>query len=182
MSGMVEIDERVTRISEEFFPELCSANHDPRANYCFDDGIKWIADADPESADIIMVDSTDPVGPAKGLFSVEFYLNCLVVLRDDGLLVQQSESPLLHSKTIIKKMHADLQQAGFNYKTTLTFPQPVYPTGWWSCTLAGKNKRVDRFREADATERPFVTQYYNSETHRASLSIPEFMHRELKLG
>jgi spermidine synthase len=177
----VEIDERVTRIAEEYFPDLCQANNDPRAKFFFGDGIQWIADAEPGSADVIIVDSTDPVGPAQGLFSVEFYRNCLIVLREGGLLVQQSESPLLHSKTIIKSIRRNMTGAGFSSVHTLPFPQPVYPTGWWSCTLAGKNKRIDFFREEDAAERPFVTNYYNVDIHKAALAVPEFMRRDLEL-
>ena len=68
----VEIDERVTRLSEQYFPELCEANHDPRAELRFEDGIAWFANAPAASADVVIVDSTDPVGPAEGLFSEPF--------------------------------------------------------------------------------------------------------------
>ncbi len=175
----VEIDERVTRLAEEYFPELCSANADPRANFFFGDGIKWMADADPGSIDVIIVDSTDPVGPAEGLFAVDFYHNCYQALREGGILVQQSESPLLHAETIIKNIHKDMKAADFDHVRTLPFPQPVYPTGWWSCTMAGKKKRVEHFREEDAAERPFVTQYYNEDVHRGALAMPEFLKRAL---
>ena len=59
----VEIDERVTRLSEQFFPELCEANEDARAEFLFGDGIKWMAEAQDGSVDVIIVDSTDPIGP-----------------------------------------------------------------------------------------------------------------------
>lgn len=175
----VEIDERVTRLSEKYFPELCTSNDDPRANFFFGDGIKWMAEAVPESIDVIIIDSTDPVGPAEGLFAVDFYRNCQLALREGGIIVQQSESPLLHADTIIKKIHQDMKAAGLDHVTTLPFPQPVYPTGWWSCTMAGKKKRVDLFREEDAAERPFVTQYYNEDVHRGALAQPEFLKRAL---
>ncbi|OZG74283.1 spermidine synthase [Hahella sp. CCB-MM4] len=177
----VEIDERVTRVSEEYFPNLCTANNDPRANFFFGDGIKWIADAEPESIDVIIVDSTDPVGPAEGLFAVDFYRNCFIALREGGVLVQQTESPLLHTSTIIKNVHKDMREAGFNDTHTLPFPQPVYPTGWWSCTMAGKGKKLDYFREEDVNDKPFVTEYYNSAIHHGALAQPEFMKRELGL-
>ncbi len=177
----VEIDERVTRVSEEYFPDLCTANNDPRANFFFGDGIKWIADAEPESIDVIIVDSTDPVGPAEGLFAVDFYRNCFMALKEGGVLVQQTESPLLHTSSIIKNVHKDMREAGFNDTHTLPFPQPVYPTGWWSCTMAGKGKKLDYFREEDVNEKPFVTEYYNSAIHHGALAQPEFMKRELGL-
>ena len=63
----IDIDERVTRLAEIYFPELCESNDDPRAELKFIDGIKWVKEAAPDSVDMIIVDSTDPVGPAEGL-------------------------------------------------------------------------------------------------------------------
>lgn len=171
----VEIDELVTRLSEKYFPELCTSNNDPRANFFFGDGIKWMRDIEPNSVDVIIVDSTDPVGPAEGLFAVDFYRDCLMALRPGGILVQQSESPLLHADSIIHKVHEDMHKVGFDHTLTLPFPQPVYPTGWWSCTMAGKETPVQYFREEDAAERPFVTRYYNADIHRGALAQPQFM-------
>ena len=72
----IDIDERVTRLAEIYFPELCESNNDPRADLKFIDGIKWVKDAAPNSVDIIIIDSTDPVGPAEGLFGENFYKDC----------------------------------------------------------------------------------------------------------
>lgn len=171
----VDIDERVTRLSEQYFPELCESNDDPRANLFFGDGIQWMRDVEPESIDLIIVDSTDPVGPAEGLFAADFYRDCMIALREGGMVVQQSESPLLHADSIIRRAREDMLKAGFGHVMTLPFPQPVYPTGWWSCTMAGKNKPLQYFREEDADERPFVTRYYNKAIHHAALAQPQFM-------
>lgn len=171
----VEIDERVTRMSEKYFPELCESNEDPRANFFFGDGIQWIRDADPGSIDLIIIDSTDPVGPAEGLFALDFYRDCMLALREGGIIVQQSESPLLHADTIIKDIHTDMHKAGLDHVVTLPFPQPVYPTGWWSCTMASKENPLHYFREEDAAERPFVTRYYNEDIHKGALAQPQFM-------
>ncbi len=75
----VEIDERVTRLAEQYFPELCESNKlDPRAQLLFIDGIQWMADCEGRIAlDVIIVDSTDPIGPAEGLFNEAFYQSCL---------------------------------------------------------------------------------------------------------
>jgi len=174
----IDIDERVTRLSEKYFPELCTANTDPRASLMFDDGIKWIQQADPASVDVIIIDSTDPVGPAEGLFSGRFYKDCYQALAENGILVQQSESPLLHMD-IIKDMHTRMRSAGFSHSQTLTFPQCIYPSGWWSCTLAGKHNTLDEIRIDDIQNRPFDTRYYNLEIHQAALALPEFMKKEL---
>jgi len=175
----VEIDERVTRLAEEFFPELCSSNHDARAELLFDDGIQWMKDAAPGSVDVVMIDSTDPIGPAEGLFTEAFYRDCYRALGEQGLLVQQSESALYHMD-IIKPMRAAMQSAGFSGMQTLFFPQPCYPSGWWSATLAGKQPLDNRFREADARNKRFETRYYNADIHRAALAQPEFFSRALE--
>lgn len=171
----IDIDERVTRLAEIYFPELCTSNNDPRAALKFIDGIKWIKDAATNSVDLIIVDSTDPVGPAEGLFNEAFYQGCLAALTENGLLVQQSESPLLHLE-LIKAMRNAMTAAGFKALQTLYFPQCIYPSGWWSATMAGKSA-LQGFREQDAANKPFATEYYNVDIHKGALAQPEFVKR-----
>lgn len=170
----VEIDERVTRLSEKYFPELCASNTDPRAELLFVDGLKWMKNAEPGSVDVVIVDSTDPIGPAEGLFTAEFFSDCYRALGESGLLVQQSESPLLHLDTIIKPLQKAMRDGGFIQIHTLQFPQPCYPSGWWTATMAGK-KDLFNFREVDAMNKPYATKYYNVDIHRAALATPELL-------
>jgi spermidine synthase len=170
----VEIDECVTRLAEKYFPELCESNHDPRARLLFGDGIRYMADVEPESLDLVIVDSTDPVGPAAGLFGADFYASCFRALRAGGILVEQSEGPLVWLD-LIRSMRRAMREVGFSATCTLPFPQPCYPTGWWSCTLARKGGALDAFRESDARDKPFATHYYNADVHRAALAVPEFL-------
>lgn len=167
----VDIDERVTRVSEMFFPELCDANADPRAQLLFEDGIKYVADAAAESFDVIVIDSTDPIGQAARLFSTEFYQGCHRILRSGGVMVAQSESPLRHLP-LIKSMRSNMHAAGFAAVDTLHFPQPCYPTGWWSCTLAGKANRLDAVRYDAAEAKSFATRYYTANGHRGATTLP----------
>jgi spermidine synthase len=167
----IDIDERVTRLAEIYFPELCESNNDPRADLKFIDGIKWVKDAASNSVDIIIVDSTDPVGPAEGLFGENFYRDCVACLSDDGLLVQQSESALLHLK-LIGEMRDAMKNSGFSYLQTLFFPQCIYPSGWWSATIASKAALT--FRQAECENKPFDTVYYNTDIHHAAMAQPEF--------
>jgi spermidine synthase len=171
----IDIDELVTRLAEKYFPELCESNNDPRADLKFIDGIKWIKDAAPNSVDIIIVDSTDPVGPAEGLFNEDFYRGCFAALTENGLLVQQSESPLLHLH-LLKDMRNAMSSAGFTALQTLYFPQCIYPSGWWSATMASKSA-INGFREQDSANKPFETEYYNVEIHKGALAQPEFVKR-----
>jgi spermidine synthase len=164
-----EIDEQVTRLSEKHFPELCERNDDPRAELVFDDGLAWIRNAEPGSLDLILVDSTDPIGPAEGLFGPGFVADCYKALADGGILVQQSESPLIHQH-LIAGIRQNMELAGFDTIRTLGFPQPCYPSGWWSATQARKKgvlapPSAERF--ADSGIR---TRYYNPEVHRGALA------------
>ncbi len=171
---LVELDERVTRVSERFFPELCAANDDPRASLHFTDGVEWVARADPDAYDVIIVDSTDPIGQTARLFQAPFYVSCRRALGDAGVLIVQSESPLIHTE-LIHSIRAEMGNAGFQRMSTLYFPQCTYPSGWWSATLAGGQRAHTEFREPQAREKSFATRYYNADIHRAALAQPNFM-------
>ncbi len=175
----VEIDERVTRLAEQYFPELCSANDDPRATLFFGDGIQWMKGAAAESLDLIIIDSTDPVGPAEGLFGRKFYGDCIRALRPGGLLVQQSESPLLHLDLIVE-MHGFMRAAGFAQTRLLHFPQPIYPSGWWSGSIAQKTAGELAHRLDGRALQTLQTRYYNAATHHACFALPTFIAEALR--
>lgn len=174
----IDIDEQVTRMAEQFFPELCASNQDPRAIIAFDDGIKYMREAAPNSLDVVIVDSTDPVGPGEGLFNRAFYQSCLQALKPGGILVQQSESPLIHLQ-LLNDMRQAMKDAGFSALQTLNFPQMIYPSGWWTCTLARKDAEFSGFRRDDAQAATFNTDYYNADIHQAAMALPNFMKRQL---
>lgn len=175
----VEIDERVTRLSEQYFPALCETNGDPRAELLFGNGIRYVKEAAPASIDLIIVDSTDPIGPAAGLFSRDFYQDCARALRAGGLLVQQSESPLLHEE-LLMDMHRAMRDAGFSQTHIINFPQPVYPSGWWSATLAARDPAPlqARLNEVDAGR--LGTRYYTARIHAAALANGNFIEKRLR--
>lgn len=172
----IDIDEVVTRAAERHFPELCASNADPRADLLFADGIQWMNEAPPGSLDVIIIDSTDPVGPGEVLFTPAFHAACHRALDTGGLVVQQSESPLVHM-AILERMYRSLEAAGFADAQTLFFPQPIYPTGWWSATIGAKETRLGRFREEAVEARSFETSYYNAQIHRAAFAAPEFFRK-----
>ncbi len=174
----IDIDEQVTRMAERYFPELCASNQDPRAKLLFADGIQFMRDAAPASVDVVIVDSTDPIGPGEGLFNRAFYQSCFAALKPGGILVQQSESPLIHLQ-LLNDMRQAMKDAGFAELQTLQFPQMVYPSGWWTCTLARKEQGFDGFRRDAAAKPGFDTEYYNADIHQASMALPNFMRRQL---
>jgi spermidine synthase len=170
----VELDERVTRVSEEFFPELCEANHDPRVEFLFEDAIAWMREAEAESVDVLVLDTTDPVGQAARLFSEDFYADCSRVLKKSGILIAQSESPLLNHG-LMKSMQESMRAVGFDDIVPILFPQPTYPSGWWSATMARKGQKLNSYRETAVRKKLFATQYYNADIHVSSQAIPEFL-------
>ena len=173
---LVEIDERVVRVSERFFSYLCTANTDPRVHMHFSDGIAWCEQQAESSLDVILVDSTDPVGPAEGLFREPFFRSVHRSLKPQGLMVQQSESPLLH-QDIILQMHKRLRSVGFSDVKTLLFPLCVYPSGWWSATIAAKDGVIP-VTPLIIPDFPF--HYYNNDIHQAAFALPAFLRRILE--
>jgi len=177
----VELDQEVTRTAEQFFPRLCESNSDPRAELHFEDGIDWVSRAEPETYDLIIVDGSDPLGPAAVLFSEDFFRACHRALRPGGLLCGQTESPLFHMD-LLGHVHRSLAVVGFAEAQTLFFPQCVYPSGWWTATLACKDGRIPVFRVEAAEARRVETLYYNPEIHRAATAMPEFFKLALAKG
>ena len=174
----IELDERVTRVSEEYFPALCASNNDIRAKFHFDDGIEWIKNSAPGTYDVIIIDSTDPIGPAAGLFSQSFYEDCLRALGGRGVVIAQSESPLLHGQ-LIRSMQHNFNAAGFDALSTFCFPQCSYPSGWWSSTMAVKGDVAGEFRYDDASKAKLNTLYYSADMHRAAATMPPFLQQVL---
>lgn len=176
----VDIDALVTEMAQRYFPQLCESNQDPRAHFEYADGIHFMQTAKPASLDVIIVDSTDPIGPSEGLFNHAFYRNCLDALRPGGILVQQSQSPILH-QTLIKEMRDAMRLAGFDDLQSFLFPQPIYPSGMWSCTLARKAEPFGTFRQTDANLLSEQLEYYNPAIHLAGMQLPNFLKRALAL-
>ncbi|MEM9182909.1 MAG: polyamine aminopropyltransferase [Pseudomonadota bacterium] len=170
----IEIDERVTRLSEQYFPELCSHNSDPRAQLLFEDGLAWVG-RQSQSLDLLIIDSTDPVDMAAGLFEQRFYEDCRQALADDGILALQSESPLLHVELLVQ-IRQRLYQAGFGQLKHLLFPQPCYPSGWWSATLASASRDLTQVRNLDDQ---IPCRYYSRAIHQAAATLPPGLQRSL---
>ncbi len=102
---MVEIDEVVVRASREFLPSLSSSLDDPKLNLVIGDGIEYLKNAESESFDFIVVDSSDPVGPSVGLFSADFYKDVCRCLTPHGMMAAQSESPRFNQNAFVDLSH-----------------------------------------------------------------------------
>jgi spermidine synthase len=181
---MVEIDGEVIKACKEHLPQIAAAFDHPKLDLIVDDGIAFIKNAAPETYDIIIVDGSDPVGPAEGLFSVEFYTNCYNALKKNGILVAQGESPKFNDKAFAE-LNRTLQGIfGTNNAPVSLFFVPTYPTGMWSFQYGLKNvdhpKHVTNESMIDAFVEKEGLRYYNSDIHKGSFATPNFVKQLLK--
>lgn len=170
---LVEIDEAVVRASKRHMPEVAGRSSDPRIRYHYVDGVKYVRQAGHEY-DVIIVDSSDPVGPAQQLFETSFYQSLHRSLNEDGLMVCQSQSPIFHSEVMVKTY----ERIGrlFPHRQLYTAVVPTYPGGLWSFTIGSK-------RPLPAPERLRFhkkTRYASEEVLRRCFSLPAFLRQELE--
>lgn len=181
---MVEIDGEVITACKEHLPEIAASFDHPKLNLKVDDGIAFIKTAAPESYDLIIVDGSDPVGPAEGLFSVEFYTNCYNALKKDGILIAQGESPKFNEKAFSELNHTLQDIFGADNAPVSLFFVPTYPTGMWSFQygIKGENhpKHISNETEMDAFSDKHGLRYYNSDIHKGSFATPNFVKQLLK--
>ncbi|ACA60470.1 polyamine aminopropyltransferase [Candidatus Desulforudis audaxviator] len=167
---LVEIDERVIAASKKYLPELACGFDSPKAEVVIGDGIKYVAEH-KKTFDLVIVDSTDPIGPAVGLFSLEFYRSIYEALKDEGLFVAQTESPYFNTDLILR-IYRDI--AGiFPLARTYWACIPTYPGAMWSFTIG--SKKHDPAQVAPEKIREHATRYYTPEIHRASFAMPRFL-------
>ena len=132
---MVEIDGRVVELSREHLPTIGgSAWSDPRFHLTVGDGIAWAANAADASYDVVLVDGSDPAGPAEGLFNRTFFDHCRRILKPGGVFATQSESPEAFREVHIAMVR--LIRDVFGHADPLYGWVPMYPSGWWSWTFA----------------------------------------------
>ncbi|MCX7827703.1 MAG: polyamine aminopropyltransferase [Thermanaerothrix sp.] len=165
---LVDIDEEVIRAAKDFFPSLSCAMDDPRARVLPMDALKFIED-NKEAFDVVIVDSTDPVEFAAGLFEAPFYANVHRSLREDGFIVCQTESPFSDPHVVTGAYEA-LRQVFKVVKLAVGF-MPTYPTGFWTYGIGTKGFDPQEIRRPA----PEGTRYYSHEIHRAAFVLPPFL-------
>ncbi len=171
---LCEIDGLVIDKSIELLPSMaCEIDgSNPRVKLHVNDGLAYIRGHQNEF-DVILVDSTDPIGPAVGLFEEDFYRLVFSALKDDGIMIAQSESPFYHAE-IQKKMYQNLR-AVFPIVEMYQAFIPTYPSGFWSFAFASKRYHpLNDFDHDRAAKRDFHTRYYNEDLHRGAFMLPTF--------
>ena len=177
---MVEIDGLVVDWSRQHLPSLGGGCWtDPRFQLSVGDGIAWAAAAADASYNVVIVDGSDPAGPAEGLFNRAFFENCRRILKPGGVFATQSESP-----EAFRQVHIDtvkLLREVFGYADPMYGWVPMYPSGWWSWTFAPTDGA--RYRQVQADRAAAIAagcEIWSPRWQRGAFdAIPAFMERAL---
>ncbi|MDR7463977.1 MAG: polyamine aminopropyltransferase [Armatimonadota bacterium] len=176
---IVEIDREVVEVTRRFLPQIPGgAFDDPRTRLVIADGIGYVRES-TETFDVILVDSTDPKGPAVGLFSQAFYADLRRRLRSGGLVAVQSGSPL-YQLDLLRAVRAGLGKA-FPLVCTYLATVPTYPGALWSFTVGTTGGDPAQTPAEEVTRRTagFGLQYLTPAGFRAAFDLPPFLAREL---
>ncbi len=172
---MVEIDEEVVTVCKTFFPNSTVGFSDPRVHLYFMDGLAFVANK-KNHYDLIIVDSTDPFSVGEGLFTTAFYKDCFNALKEDGILVNQHESPFYeHYQKNMQRAHKRIKESFPIAKVYQAFI-PTYASGHWLFGFA--SKQYDPLKDADFKRWNafnLKTKYYNPELHVGSFALPTYV-------
>lgn len=175
---LVEIDEVVIRASREHLAAIGTAWEDPRLHIKVEDGIAFVKNAPKASYDVVIIDGSDPVGPAQGLFNHSFFQDCARILSPRGVCVTQAESPTVHRDVHLEMIWAlgETFERVHPYYGTVA----IYPGGAWSWIYASHGcDPMEIVHERAARVEP-LTHIYNREVHRAAFAVPNHLRRELE--
>ncbi|HEY3418165.1 MAG TPA: polyamine aminopropyltransferase [Armatimonadota bacterium] len=180
---MVEIDGEVVRVSREFLPSIAGdAFTNPRGELLIDDGVKYLRETQ-EHFDVILVDSTDPVGPAVDLFGEAFYQDARRALGDNGIIVTQSGSPLVMLDELQDAVN--LMRRVFPVVKTYVCNIPIYPGVLWSFTAASTSLDPAAVNPATIAARLRAngapTGWYTPAVHTAAFALPNFLGATLEM-
>lgn len=167
---LAEIDKRVIENSKKYLPSISYALDNSKVEIMVGDGIKYVSEHKNEF-DVVIVDSTDPIGPAVGLFTIDFYRSVYECLKDDGIIVAQTESPFIYGKLINKlsKMFKQIYPITKAYICTI----PTYPGSLWTFTMGSKKYDPEKI---EVNMIPQIdTKYYTPEIHKAAFVLPKFV-------
>lgn len=169
---LVEIDSLVIDVSKEYFPWLSSSSDDERSELIIADGWEFVRKTD-RKFDVVIIDSSDPVGPSVSLHEKNFFSGIKKCLNEDGIVVGQAGSPLYSMDSIKKKN--DFLRTLFRIVSFYSSPVPTYPGGIWSFFyLSDKVQPLEIKRNP-----PGKLKFYNSDIHRAAFSLPTFFKEKL---
>ncbi|MFD2215169.1 spermidine synthase [Metabacillus endolithicus] len=167
---LVDIDGKVIEYSKKFLPEIAGKLDDPRVEVKVGDGFMHIAESENEY-DVIMVDSTEPMGPAVNLFTKGFYAGISKALKEDGVFVAQTDNPWF-TPELITNVQRDVKEI-FPITRLYTANIPTYPSGLWTFTIG--SKKYDPLEVSEDRFHEIETKYYTKELHKACFVLPKFV-------
>ncbi|MDE5414653.1 spermidine synthase [Alkalihalobacterium chitinilyticum] len=172
---LVEIDGKVIEYSKKYLPEIAGMLDDARVEVKVDDGFMHIANSENEY-DVIMVDSTEPVGPAVNLFTKGFYAGISKALKGDGVFVAQTDNPWF-TPELITNVQRDVKEI-FPITRLYIANIPTYPSGLWTFTIG--SKKHDPIAIEDSRFHDIETKYYTKDLHKAAFTLPRFVEDLIK--
>lgn len=177
---MVEIDSLVVEVCKKFLPLTACRLNDPRLTIYYEDGLRFVRSKENEY-DLIIVDSTDPFGPGEGLFTKEFYGNCYKALKDDGILINQHESPFYpEDASACQRAHKNIVKT-FPIAKVYQAHIPTYPSGHWLFGFA--SKKYHPLKDLDEIKwnmRSLSCRYYTTTLHKGAFYIPAYVENLLR--
>ena len=177
---MVEIDPLVLEVCRKYLPKTACRLDDPRLSIHYEDGLKYVRFKENEY-DLIIVDSTDPFGPGEGLFTREFYGNCYKALKEDGIMVNQHESPFYaEDAEACKRAHKRIVES-FPISRVYQAHIPTYPSGHWLFGFA--SKKYHPLKNLDETRwnlRGLDCRYYTTTLHKGAFYLPAYVEEMLE--
>lgn len=177
---MVEIDELVVEVCKKYLPLTACSLDDKRVHITYQDGLKYIRNCENQY-DLIIVDSTDPFGPGEGLFTKEFYGNCYKALKEDGIIVNQHESPFYKEDALaMQRAHKRIVES-FKISKVYQAHIPTYPSGHWLFGFSSKKYHPTKdFNPAKWDMLGLDTKYYNTRLHVGAFALPNYVEELLR--
>lgn len=170
---LCEIDGMVIEACKKYLPTISCKLNDPKVEILVQDAIEYIKDKKNEF-DIILIDSTDPLGPGEGLFTEEFYTNVKNSLKQGGIVAAQSESPVAQADSV-QKMYKLLKKV-FPVCETFTSNIPTYPGGYWAWAFCSEDvKPLSYFDDERCEEITKTCKIYNKDYHMARFALPNYL-------
>ena len=177
---LAEIDGQVIEVCKKFLPQTSCKMDDPRVHIYVEDGLKFVR-RHADEYDLIIVDSTDPFGPGEGLFTKEFYGNCYKALKEDGIMVNQHESPFYEQDALaMQRAHKRIIES-FPFSRIYQAHIPTYPSGHWLFGFSTKKYHpLKDLDEARWNARGLKCRYYTTTLHRGAFYLPAYVEEMLE--
>ena len=172
---VVEADPLLVEVCRKYFPQMACSLNDPRVHIYHEDGLRFIR-SKSDAYDLIIIDSPNPFGAGEGLFTKEFYGNCFNALHEDGIMINQHESPFYKEEAFqCQRMHKRIVES-FPISRIYQAHIPSYPSGHWLFGFA--SKRYHPIQDMDGIQwklRGIQTKYYLPRLHEGVFALPAYV-------